>query len=60
MVKEDKKDDNSTKKDNKVSDEIKKIRINNAFATASKDNKENFITKWNELKDSMNGVRYNS
>ena len=60
MVKEDKKDDNSTKKDNKVSDEIKKIRINNAFATASKDNKENFITKWNELKDSMNGVRHNS
>ena len=45
---------------NKITDEIKKIRINNAFATASKDNKENFILKWKDLKDSMNGVRYNS
>ncbi len=42
------------------SDDIKKIRINNAFATASKVNKENFLVRWSDLKDSINSAKYGS
>ncbi len=45
---------------NVLSDEIIDIRVNNAFATASKKNKEDFIDKWDILKDSINSVKYNS
>ncbi len=35
----------------KVSDDEKKIIINNAFSSASKKNKESFLKKWNEFKE---------
>ena len=40
--------------------EKKKIRINNAFSSASKRNKELFISKWNDIKDNINTFKYNS
>ena len=47
---------------NKVSFDpnLKKIRINNSFSTASKVKKESFVLKWDELKNSLNGVKYSS
>ena len=35
------------KKNNGITDKIKKIRINNTFSTASKEYKEEFLKKWN-------------
>ena len=43
-----------------LSYEVKKIRINNAFYSASKVNKENFVFKWNDLKDNLNSVKYSN
>ena len=42
------------------SSKLKKIRINNSFSTATKNLKEEFISKWNNLKDNLSSVKYNS
>ena len=42
-----------------ITDKIKKIRINNTFATASKEYKEKFINKWNLVLDKLsNNANY--
>ena len=42
-----------------ITDKIKKIRINNAFASASKNNKENFIDKWDLVEEKLsNDINY--
>ena len=51
---------NKIKKSNLINENLKKIRINNAFATASKKNKDNFIKKWNDIKENINSIEYNS
>ena len=39
------------KQDNLISDKEKNIRINNAFSSASKNNKEKFLEEWNDFKN---------
>lgn len=39
------------KQNNSISNEEKNIRINNAFSTASKNNKEKFLEEWNDFKN---------
>ena len=56
IVEKDKSINNSTI----FSSKLKKIRINNSFATASKNLKEEFSAKWNNLKDNLSSVKYNS
>ena len=41
------------KKKIKITDRDKMIRINNAFATASKDSKEKFLNQWNLVRDKL-------
>ena len=41
-----------------ISERIKKIRINNAFYSASKEKKSNFILKWDEVKKKANENHY--
>lgn len=39
------------KRGNSISDKEKNIRINNAFSSASKNNKEKFLEEWNDFKN---------
>ena len=39
------------KQDDSISDKEKNIRINNAFSSASKNNKEKFLEEWNDFKN---------
>ncbi|MEE3343503.1 MAG: DNA polymerase III subunit gamma/tau [Bacilli bacterium] len=48
------------KQKNVLDDEIKKIRINNSFATASKQLKDSFVEKWVNLKNIVDINRYSS
>ena len=41
-----------------LSDDVKKIRINNAFATASKKNKNSFVEKWKDVKKKTGDKEY--
>ncbi len=45
--------DTSTLLKGGITDKLKKIRINNSFATASKDLKEHFLKQWNLVEDKM-------
>ena len=46
-------------KNDVITDKVKKIRINNAFATASKNYKENFMKNWNLLLEKIsNDLKY--
>ena len=64
VVEKEKKSTNDTVIDNVSNNKLfidKKIRINNTFATASKINKENVVSKWTLLKESIiNDSKYNS
>ena len=41
-------------------DSLKKIRINNAFSTASKTNKDNFLKKWDNINDNLDMDKYSN
>lgn len=45
---------------NIINNNIKKIRINNSFATASKKNKDEFISKWINIDQFINKIDYGS
>lgn len=52
---------NETKKQITITDKIKKIRINNAFSTASKLNKEKIVSNWNLVEEKLsNDIQYAS
>lgn len=52
---------NETKKQITITDKIKKIRINNAFSTASKMNKEKIVSNWNLVEEKLsNDIQYAS
>ena len=54
--------DNNNIKDynDSLNDNIKKIRINNAFASASKEKKKIIINKWNDLIKKTTDIQYSS
>ena len=47
-------------KSNNFNSEVIKLRINNAFATASKENKDDLISNWKKVKDNANEFGHNS
>ena len=47
-------------KSNNFNSEVIKLRINNAFATASKENKDNLISNWKKVKDNANNFGHSS
>lgn len=52
---------NNVKKiDNVINESLKKIRINNAFATASKREKDNFLKNWNLVENNAIEMEYSS
>ena len=52
---------NVVKKNNLFFDDsLKKIRINNAFSTASKPNKDNFLKNWETINDTLDMDKYSN
>ena len=54
VLKESDKEINKKLTNKTINDKLKKIRINNAFSTASKTYKENFLANWNLVQEHLN------
>lgn len=53
VISDEKKDINATSNSYVINDKLRKIRINNAFATASKSNKDNLQKKWYLIEEKL-------